>query len=562
VYEKFFGFTRPPFELLPDPDFLFLGESHDSALAHLLLGIEAGKGFVVITGAIGTGKTTLLRALLRRIGRTEDICFLYQPDFDATQLLRAILEDNGVAARGWDKVECRRALDELLRSRERPLVLIVDEAHLLTEGALEQIRLLSNYEEDNRKLLQIVLAGQPELLEVLARPRLRPLAQRIEMFYEIEPLKPEETGAYINRRVEVAGNPDGLVFEPRAVAAIHRHSGGVPRLINTLSDRCLITAYVSETRRITPRIVSEAFADLGKVARAVMDGPATAQPAAATPKQPFDGAVDPESYLVEPGDLLEVVYVGRGSAASRWEVPGRPEPRREPRPPAPLAPEPALEAGVPVASASAWPQERVSRWLAGAALLALIAVATGSLTTGAPEPQPKRSRAAVSAALPTLRLTERDSAEASRAAQPAVALVSAVEPAVDSLTTAAARVAVDDTTHTVALQLATASAPEPPSEFFYVVHAASFRQQERARAYGKTLEERTGEVLRVVAADIASGHWHRILLGDFPTRDAANERAAELEGQFGLKELRTLRLRRSPENDPTDDSMIARGAGE
>ncbi len=559
MYEKFFGFTRPPFELLPDPDFLFLGESHDSALAHLLLGIEAGKGFVVITGAIGTGKTTLLRALLRRIGRSDDICFLYQPDFDATQLLRAILEDNGVSARGLDKVECRRALDDLLRSRERPLVLIVDEAHLLTEGALEQIRLLSNYEEDSRKLLQIVLAGQPELLEVLARPRLRPLAQRIEMFYEIEPLKPEETGAYINRRIEVAGNPDGLVFEPRAVAAIHRHSGGVPRLINTLSDRSLITAYVSETRRITPRIVAEAFADLGKVARAVMDTPASERPAPAR-KAPVDGAIDPESYLVEPGDLLEVVYVGRGSAASRWELPGRPEPRREPRPAPMVPPVPEPEPSVPVGSEAAWPEERVSRWLAGAALLALIAVATGSLTIGRPGPRPERTRAAVTAPLPARSADERGTSEASGTTTSPPAVASA--QAADSLATAAAAVAVDDTARAVALQPPTASALQPPSEFFYVVHAASFRQMERARTYGKTLEGRTGDVLRVVAVDIASGRWHRILLGEFPTRDAAKERAAELEGQFGLKELRTLRLQRSPENEPGGDSMIARGAGE
>jgi type II secretory pathway predicted ATPase ExeA len=558
VYEKFFGFTRAPFELLPDPDFLFLGESHDSALAHLLLGIDAGKGFVVITGAIGTGKTTLLRALLRRIGRSDDICFLYQPDFDATQLLRAILEDNGVAARGWDKVECRRALEDMLRARERPLVLIVDEAHLLSEGALEQIRLLSNYEEDDRKLLQIVLAGQPELLEVLARPRLRPLAQRIEMFYEIEPLKPDETGAYISRRIEVAGNPDGLVFEPRAVAAIHRHSGGVPRLINTLSDRCLITAYVSETRRITPRIVAEAFADLGKVARAVMGEPAGTRPLP-EPKPSHDKTIDPESYLVEPGDLLEVVYVGRGSSPSRWESPARAEPRRRTldRP----SPEPEPELSSPVPSDARWSPERVSRWLAGAALVALVAVATGSLTNGGASRE-ERPEPVVTVSRPAASIPAGDAEQTSGSEETPPALTATDDSPPQGSGETGTPFSVAYGPPVAAGQPAAASEPTPPREFFYVVHAASFRERERATTYGKSLHERTGETLRVVPAEIASGRWHRILLGEFATRAAANERATELEGRFGLRDLRTLRLQRAPEGEPGGKAVIARGDGE
>jgi type II secretory pathway predicted ATPase ExeA len=272
LYEKFFGFQRHPFELVPDPDFLYLGESHEAALANLVLGIESGRGVVAISGKVGTGKTTVLRALIRRLGRQQPICYLSQPEFDTAQLLRAVLDGFGLISHGLDKVDLRRKIHDFLLARPRAGVLIVDEAHLLSEEALEQIRLLSNLEEDHRKLLQIILAGQPELKELLSSPRLRPLAQRIEMYYEIHPLAADETCAYIERRLRIAGSPGGLRFEPKAVESIHRHAGGIPRLINVLADRCLITAYVAETQHIMERIVREAYDDLGDVAHAVMPG--------------------------------------------------------------------------------------------------------------------------------------------------------------------------------------------------------------------------------------------------------------------------------------------------
>jgi general secretion pathway protein A len=286
LYQKFFGFQRHPFELVPDPDFLYLGESHDAALANLVLGIESGRGVVAISGKVGTGKTTILRALIRRLGRQQPICYLSQPEFDTAGLLRAVLDGYGLISHGLDRVDLRRKIHDFLLARPRAGVLIVDEAHLLSEEALEQIRLLSNLEEDHRKLLQIILAGQPELKELLSSPRLRPLAQRIEMYYEIHPLPADETVAYIERRLRIAGSPGGLRFEPKAIESIHRHAGGIPRLINVLADRCLITAYVAETQQITERIVREAYDDLGDVAHAVMPGEDEVAPAPARPRRP------------------------------------------------------------------------------------------------------------------------------------------------------------------------------------------------------------------------------------------------------------------------------------
>jgi type II secretory pathway predicted ATPase ExeA len=316
LYQKFFGFQRHPFELVPDPDFLYLGESHEAALANLVLGIESGRGVVAISGKVGTGKTTILRALVRRLGRQQPICYLSQPEFETADLLRAVLDGFGLISHGLDKIDLRRKISDFLLARPRAGVLIVDEAHLLSEEALEQIRLLSNLEEDRRKLLQIILAGQPELKELLSSPRLRPLAQRIEMYYEIHPLAREETFAYIERRLRIAGSPGGLRFEPKAIESIHRHAGGIPRLINVLADRCLITAYVAETQHITEKIVREAYDDLGDVAHAVMPGDGAPPPAGSgsRPRRPTDPRDAPTRGRKPPRDTRPDGESGR----DRW----------------------------------------------------------------------------------------------------------------------------------------------------------------------------------------------------------------------------------------------------
>lgn len=311
MFERFFGFTRAPFELVPDPDFLFLGESHDSALANLELGIGAGKGFVAITGPIGAGKTTILRALLRRIGRTDRVCFLTQPESETADLLRAILDGFGLPVDDAPLVELRRRIRDVLAADARPGILIIDEAHLLREDALEQIRLLSNLEEDRRKLLQIVLSGQPELKPLLSSPRLRPLAQRIEMFYEIRPLSLEETEAYIARRVQIAGGTREI-FHEEAAASIHACTGGIPRLINLLADRALLSAYVAESAVVTSDIVAEAFDDLGEVTHSVMPGRPSKR------RFRIGRRSDPRQVEREAGVVLEPAEPGRHGARGRW----------------------------------------------------------------------------------------------------------------------------------------------------------------------------------------------------------------------------------------------------
>ncbi|NNE44277.1 MAG: AAA family ATPase, partial [Gemmatimonadetes bacterium] len=342
MYHNFFGFQRPPFELVPDPDFLFLGESHDAALANVAMGLEAGKGFVVITGPVGAGKTTILRAMLRRLGRDQNVCFLTQPEADVRDLLRAVLEGFGKDADGLELVALRRALKDTLAETDKPGILIVDEAHLLAEESMEQLRLLSNLEEDSRKLLQIVLSGQRELKELLARPRLRPLAQRIELFYEIHALNAEETAAYIDRRIRIAGNPDGLKFEPGSLDAIHAVTAGIPRLINILADRTLITAYVADSRTITEGMVVEAYEDLGEVTQSVMPGePRRGRRARPEPKPKRRRKRKPAADQPRPEPAATVATPAPTAAAEPAPVePAAPAEKYEPYDPASAYPPP------------------------------------------------------------------------------------------------------------------------------------------------------------------------------------------------------------------------------
>jgi general secretion pathway protein A len=357
VYQRYFGFQRAPFELVPDPDFLFLGESHESALANLVSGVESGKGFVAISGPVGAGKTTVLRALLRRIPREQPVCFLSQPEIEVSDLLRGILHGFGIFEKGLDRVEMRQAIRTMLDTLERPGILIVDEAHLLTEESLEQIRLLSNLEEDNRKLLQIILSGQPELKELLSRPRLRPLTQRIEMFYDIRPLDFQETAAYIDRRIRIAGNPEDLFFEPNAVSDIAELSGGIPRLINVLADRCLVTAYVSETKTITAKVVREAYEDLGEVTQSVMaQSPASRRTSERRQAQPAPSPAE---------------------RPARAQAIAPPPPRPEARPAATERSEPAPERRATSRARSS--TERADRWFAIGGIVAVALVAMLSL---------------------------------------------------------------------------------------------------------------------------------------------------------------------------------------
>lgn len=254
MYAAHFGLREPPFAITPDPAYVYLSRHHREALAHLLYGTGENGGFVQLTGEVGTGKTTLVRALLEQGLTQVDIALCLNPRLTVEELLATICDELGVAypRESHSLKTLVDALNEhLLRAHAagRRTVLIVDEAQNLSREVLEQVRLLTNLETAKHKLLRIILVGQPELRALLARPDLRQLAQRITARYHLPPLNPEETVAYIGHRLRVAGASDDL-FTPGALRAVHRCSGGIPRLINIICDRALLGAYGQGARRV------------------------------------------------------------------------------------------------------------------------------------------------------------------------------------------------------------------------------------------------------------------------------------------------------------------------
>lgn len=277
----FFGLHEPPFNPTPDPRFLHLTAAHQEALAQLLYGVQQHKGFILLTGEVGTGKTTLLHALLERLDDTTAVAFVTNPMMGFEGIMEYVLEDLGIAksveaslARGLF------ALQHFLIERQRAgqnTVLILDEAQDLDPRTLEQVRLLSNFETTSEKPLQILLVGQPELRARLDLPELRQLKQRIGLRCRILPLEPEQVRDYIRTRLRVAGAHDLSLFSQDAVGRIADYSGGIPRLVNTVCDHCLLFAYADQVRRISPGIVEEAIQYLE-------DGEAPRQTAARKPR--------------------------------------------------------------------------------------------------------------------------------------------------------------------------------------------------------------------------------------------------------------------------------------
>jgi general secretion pathway protein A len=274
MYEEYYGFTEKPFSLTPDPKYLFKSASHANAFELLHYGVRRREGFVVITGDIGTGKTTLCRAILEQLDRKTFTALVLNPFLSEEDLLRLILQDFGVVSRdeikhgrlrGISKQDLIETLNEFLLSLQ-PLgaraLLIIDEAQNLPLQVLEQIRILSNLETDKEKLLQIVLVGQPNLKGQLRSHELRQLDQRVSIKYELRPLTPEETGAYVMHRLAIAGGGAVVSFAPNALARIHRCTGGIPRLINLVCDRALLAAYSARTNRVLPAHVRHAAAAL------------------------------------------------------------------------------------------------------------------------------------------------------------------------------------------------------------------------------------------------------------------------------------------------------------
>jgi general secretion pathway protein A len=267
MYLEFYGLREKPFSTTPDPRFLFLTRAHREALAQLVYGVTQGTGFMVLSGEVGTGKTTLLRALLRRLDSNTAVAFLSQASLAIDGVLEYMLEDFGIGKGEQSTAQRLVALNRFLIETRRAgqnALLILDEAQGLDVQTLEQIRLLSNFETPTDKLLQIILAGQPELRTKLEHPDLRQLMQRVALRCRIPTLAPEETRLYIRTRLRVAGARDLSLFSERAIEAIGRYAGGVPRIINVVCDHCLVTGYGMQAPRIDHRLVEEAIEYFGR----------------------------------------------------------------------------------------------------------------------------------------------------------------------------------------------------------------------------------------------------------------------------------------------------------
>jgi general secretion pathway protein A len=268
VYTEFFGLNEKPFSITPDPRYLYLSRRHADALAHLIYGISESGGFIQLTGEVGTGKTTLIRTLLQQLPEKAEIALILNPQLSAREFLRSICDELG-APRPED--ESVRAVIASLNSyllkaysEGRRIVLIVDEAQTLGPELLEQVRLLTNLETATQKLLQIILIGQPELRDVLQRPEMRQIAQRVTGRYHLEPLGKSETEAYVKHRLRVAGCQMPIFTRP-AMAELYRKSAGIPRLINVVADRALLAAYSKDRARVDRALVKQAAAEvLGK----------------------------------------------------------------------------------------------------------------------------------------------------------------------------------------------------------------------------------------------------------------------------------------------------------
>jgi len=259
---SFYGLTEKPFSTTPDPNFLYPTPGHREALAQLTYGLQESKGFIVLTGEVGTGKTTLLHALLRRLDSNTAVAFVFNSTLPFDGILEYMLEDFGIAKAGESQAQRLFALNNFLIERRRAgqsTVLIIDEAQNLAPATLEQVRLLSNFETPTDKLLQIVLVGQPELRAKLELPELRQLKQRIGLRCTIPPLTPDEVKHYIKNRLRVAGATDLGLFSDRAISRIAQYSRGIPRVINIVCDHCLLTGYADQRRRIDKDAVEEAI---------------------------------------------------------------------------------------------------------------------------------------------------------------------------------------------------------------------------------------------------------------------------------------------------------------
>ncbi|MFH2045898.1 MAG: AAA family ATPase [Pseudomonadota bacterium] len=266
IYLDYFQFQEAPFSITPDPGFLFLSTTHQSVIERIIYGIKNRLGFILLTGEVGTGKTTICRSVLDRLETNAETVYIINPSLSGIEILATILDDLGVTySASTGKKELMDSLNSFLLASDRtkPVVIIIDDAQTMPIEALEDLRLLSNLETDKEKLLQMVIAGQPELLATISKPELRQLRQRIAISCNLDYLKKEEIPGYIERRLFIAGNKGQVRFTSSATDVIYKASSGIPRLINRICDYSLIACYLSNNYTITKQHVKQALKEIG-----------------------------------------------------------------------------------------------------------------------------------------------------------------------------------------------------------------------------------------------------------------------------------------------------------
>jgi len=266
MYREHYGLMRLPFEMTPDPSMLYLGEAHREGLATLVYAVQAGKGFVVLTGEVGTGKTTLLHSLLGQLDTGTASAFIFNPRLEPLDFFRVLFDEYQIDEKCETKADYLLALNHFLidrLSRDEKTLLIIDEAQQLPATMLEEVRLLSNLETPTAKLLQIMLVGQPELNDILARPELRQLRQRVVLRHHLRPFDAKEMESYIEERLSLAGYTGKGIFDRAAKREIYRVTAGVPRLVNIVCDGALLAGYAKGVESVGAGLVREVADDLG-----------------------------------------------------------------------------------------------------------------------------------------------------------------------------------------------------------------------------------------------------------------------------------------------------------
>ena len=303
MYKEFFGLRANPFNVNPDPRYLFLTRHTEEALACLTYGIQSRKGFVLLTGEVGTGKTTLINKLMEWL-RVQQVAtaFIFNSRMDVLQLLEFMMTDFGIPCEGKSKTQMLQILYSWLLDRYRAgetAVLVIDEAQNLSDEVLEEVRMLTNLETFTEKLLQIVLVGQPELEQRLKQPQLRQLRQRLTLRAKTHSLNMEETNAYIAQRLRVAGSNGQAIFDDEASAAIFRYTAGIPRVINLLCEHCLVSAFVDQQKIVNVHIVDSVAKDFD-----LIDGVGSSSPAQPPVESPKFDLVDALRTLATLADKL------------------------------------------------------------------------------------------------------------------------------------------------------------------------------------------------------------------------------------------------------------------